>query len=74
MKKLLSITTAIVINLTLLFGVVANMLIWGLSLSEILNRPFEMLFTPDPVRNITLVLSLLGLILYNTKLITNRKK
>lgn len=74
MKKLLSITTAIVINLTLLFGVVANLLIWGLSLSEILNRPFEMLFTPSVENNITLVCSLLGLILFNANLITNRKK
>jgi|688.fasta_scaffold76282_2 hypothetical protein len=73
MKKLLSIATAIVINLTLLFGVVGNMLIWGPP-SEILNKPFEMLFTPDPSDNITLVLSLVGLILYNTNLVVNRKK
>lgn len=73
MKKALSITTTVIINLTLLFGVVANMLIWGPP-SEILSKPFEMLFTPDPVRNITLVFSLIGLILYNTNLVVNRKK
>lgn len=73
MKKVLSITTAIVINLTLLFGVVANLCIWGPP-SEVFSQPIEMLFTPDPVCNIILVLSVIGLILYNAKLIVNRKK
>lgn len=72
MKKLLSITNAIVINLVLLSVVRSTFNPLNLPLSELKyfnGFNLENLFSPDPVANILLALSVIGLFTFNLKLI-----
>lgn len=74
MKKTLAISTIVVVNLTFLFGIFANLLIYGRSFNDFLNLHIEHFFKPDPVANITIFCSVIGLIVFNCNLIINRKK
>jgi hypothetical protein len=74
MKKTLAISTIAIVNITFLFGVFANLLIYGRSFNELIHLPFEHFFSPDPVANTTILCSVLGLIAFNLNLILNRKK
>lgn len=72
MKKFLSITNAIVINLVLLSVVRSTFNPLNLPLSELKyfnGFNLENLFSPDPVANILLALSVIGLFTFNYKLI-----
>ena len=74
MKKTLEISTIVVVNITFLFGVFANLLIYGRSFNDFINLHIEHFFKPDPIANITIVCSLIGLIVFNLNLIVNLKK
>jgi len=72
MKKFLSITNAIVINLVLLSVVRSTFNPLNLPLSELKyfnGFNLENLFSPDPVANILLALSVIGLFTFNYKLL-----
>ena len=72
MKKFLSITNAIVINLVLLSVVRSTFNPLNLPLSELKyfnGFNLENLFSPDPLANILLALSVIGLFTFNYKLL-----
>lgn len=73
MKKVLSITNVVVINLFLLFVFLTNVNPFDLSLSEIIKRDIEWVFSPSPLQNILMIGSFIGLIIFNVSLIRNRK-
>ena len=72
MKKVLSITNAIVINVVLLAVIRATFNPLNLPLLELKyfnGFNLENLFSPDPVTNILLIFSVIGIITFNLKLI-----
>ena len=76
MNKLLSITNAIVVNVVLLAVIQATFNPLNLPLLELKyfsGFNLENLFSPDPVTNILLIFSVIGLITFIINLIKNRK-
>lgn len=74
MKKTLAISTIVLVNITFLFGIFANLLIYGRSFNDFINLHIEHFFKPDPVANITIFCSFIGLIVFNLNQIINCKK
>ena len=73
MKKFLSISSAVSVNLVLgrVFYSLFNP--FDFKFWDLLIRP-EFWFSPDPVYNILMILSFVGLITFNLNLLLNRKK
>jgi hypothetical protein len=73
MKRFLFITNVVVVNLVLgrVFYSLSNPFDFGYW--DLLIRP-EFWFSPDPVYNILMLLSLIGLVTFNASWILNRKK
>ena len=72
MKKVLSITNAVIINVVLLAVIQATFNPFDLPLLELKyfsGFNLENLFSPDPVTNILLIFSVIGLVTFNVKLI-----
>ena len=72
MKKVLSITNAVIINIVLLTVIRTTFNPFNLPLLELKyfsGFDISNLFSPDPVINILLVLSVIGLVTFNLKLI-----
>jgi hypothetical protein len=74
MKKLVSITSFISVNIVFLLLIHELFNPLGLDLTGITWVNIGSYFSPDPVINILMLLSLIGLITFNTSLILNRKK
>ena len=72
MKKLLSITNVVIVNITLLVTLLETFNPFNHTIKFLISRP-EWFFAPSPTYNIIMVGSLLGLITFNTVLIINRK-
>lgn len=72
MKKVLSITNAVVINIVLLAVIRATFNPFDLPLLELKYfSGFNLLnlFSPNPIVNILLILSVIGIVTFNLKLI-----
>jgi hypothetical protein len=74
MKKLLSIASVISVNIVFLELVLFLFNPLGLDVININYLNFTSYFSSDPVINILMILSLIGLITFNTGLVLNRRK
>ena len=73
MKKVLFITNAVIVNVTLLTTLIKLFNPFNREIEFLITRP-DWLFAPSPDYNIIMVGSLLGIITFNASLILNRKK
>jgi hypothetical protein len=74
MKKLVSITSFISVNIILILLILELFNPLGLDLTGITYLNISSYFSSDPVINILMILSFLGLITFNLNLLLNRKK
>jgi hypothetical protein len=74
MKKVSFITSVVIVNLVLGYVFWRLFNPFDLTFTEFFTRRVEFWFSPSPVYNILMILSLIGLITFNTSLILNRKK
>jgi len=74
MKKVLFITSVVIINLLLIDVAVLAFNPLGLNLTGITYNNVGNYFSPDPERNILLIFSVISLVTVNRYLIKNRKR
>ncbi len=73
MKKFLSISSVVIVNLVLGYVFWRLFNPFDLTFTEFFTRRVEFWFSPDPVYNILMILSFVGLITFNLNLLLNRK-
>jgi hypothetical protein len=74
MKKFLSVTNLVIVNLVLGYVFLRLFNPFKLTFIEFFTRRIEYWFSPSPDYNILMVGSLIGLITFNLSLLLNRKK
>jgi hypothetical protein len=74
MKKFLSISSVVIVNLVLGYVFWRLFNPFDLTFTEFFTRRVEYWFSPNPVYNILMVGSLIGLVTFDLKLFLTRKK
>jgi hypothetical protein len=74
MKNLLSISSVVIVNLVLGYVFWRLFNPFDLTFTEFFTRRVEYWFSPNPVYNILMVGSLIGLVTFDLKLFLTRKK
>ena len=72
MKKILSIASFLIVNVTLFVAFLETFNPFQRNIGFLITRP-EFFFSPSPVYNIIMTGSMFGLIAFNLNLILNRK-